>query len=210
MTPLGSSALSETFPVVREGREKRQLMIGFLVQLAFPFRIGLHAAATGVAFAMGLILGATSGAYETTFYEATAQIIPVLLLVLAVEARFFRVDLVPFKQLRASFEAELKEALGENPSPMDVVGAAQTLQGGRSFAYVQQRLLMVLALLTLVAGEAVSVLVLGQSDLESPGLQGLVLGATFGGLGAVIVAALTGPMPIAEGTDEREDGAPRA
>jgi len=193
------------------------LMIGFLVQLAFPFRIGFHAAATGVAFAVGLIVGASSGAYETTFYEATAQIIPVLLLVLAVEARFFRIDLVPFKQVRASFEAELKEALGENPSPMDVVGAAQALQGGRSFAYIQQRLLMVLALLTLVAGEAVSVLVLGQSDLESPGLQGLVLGATFAGLGAVMVAALTGPMPIAEpslqaseATEEREDGAPRA
>jgi hypothetical protein len=186
-----------------------------LVTLAFPLRIGLPAAATVVAFVIGLVVGASSGAYEMTFYEATAQIIPVLLLVLAVEARFFRIDLVPFKQLRTSFEAELKEGLGENPSPKDVVGAAQALQSGQSFAYVQQRLLMVLALLTLVAGEVVSVLVLGQSDLESRGLQGLVLGATFAGLGAVTVAALTGPMPIpepspqsAKGTDEGTDGAP--
>jgi hypothetical protein len=191
------------------------LITRFLVTLAFPFRIGLPAAATVVAFVIGLVVGASSGAYEMTFYEATAQIIPVLLLVLAVEARFFRIDLVPFKQLRTSFEAELKEGLGENPSPKDVVGAAQALQSGQSFAYVQQRLLMVLALLTLVAGEVVSVLVLGQSDLESRGLQGLVLGATFAGLGAVTVAALTGPMPIpepspqsAKGTDEGTDGAP--
>lgn len=186
----------------------------FLVQIAFPFRLGLPAAATFLAFAIGLGIGAGSGAYETTFYEATAQIIPVLLLVLAVEARFFRIDLVPFKQVRASFEAGLKQGLGENPSPKAVIRAMQALQSGRSFAYVQQRLLMALALLTLVAGEVASVLVLGQPELESHGLlQGLVLGATFAGLGAVTVAALTGPMPVAEsshpeGTDKGEDGAP--
>ncbi len=190
------------------------MIASFLVQLAFPFRIGLPAAVTALAFAIGLALGASSSAYEVAFYEATAQIIPVLLLVLAVEARFFRIDLVPFKQVRASFKAELKEALGEHPTPGDVVGAAKALQRGRSFAYVQQRLLMVLALLVLVAGEVLSVLVLGQPDLESRWLQGLVLGATFAGLGAVTVAALTGPMaasepslPGATGTEEGEDGA---
>jgi hypothetical protein len=192
------------------------LITRFLVQIAFPFRLGLPAVATFVAFAIGLGVGAGSGAYEMTFYEATAQIIPVLLLVLAVEARFFRIDLVPFKQVRASFEAELRRRLGENPSPKAVIRAMQALQSGRSFAYVQQRLLMMLALLTLVAGEVASVLVLGQPELESHGLlQGLVLGATFAGLGAVTVAALTGPMPIAESTplsvkdtDEEEDGVP--
>lgn len=187
------------------------------MRFMFPFRIGLPAAATVVAFAVGLAVGAISGAYETTFYEATAQIIPVLLLVLAVEARFFRIDLVPFEQVRASFEAELKGALGENPSLRDVVRATRALQSGRSMAYVQQRLLMALALLALVAGEVVSVLVLGQPDLESRGLQGLVLGATFAGLGAVTVAALTGPMPTtgqspqnAESTGDGVDGTPEA
>ncbi len=164
----------------------------------FRFRIGFPAAVTVVAFAIGLGVGVSSGAYEMTFYDAASQIIPVLLLVLAVEARFFRIDLVPFNQVRASFEAELKDALGENPSPRDVIRVAQALQGGRSMAYVQQRLLMALALLALVAGEVVSILVLGQPDLESSWLQGLVLGATFAGLGAVTVAALTGPMPAAE------------
>jgi len=175
------------------------LIAKVFVQLAFPLRLGLPAAATVVAFAIGLAVGANSGAYEKSFYEATAQIIPVLLLVLAVEARFFRIDLVPFKQIRASFEAELKAALVERPSMKDVLRAMQALQSGQSFAYVQQRLVMVLALLTLVAGEVVSVLVLGQPDPGSSGLQqGLVLGATFAGLGAVMVAALTGPMPAAD------------
>lgn len=197
------------------------MIAGFFVQLAFPLRFGLPAAATVLAFVIGLVVGASSGAYEMTFYEATAQIIPVLLLVLAVEARFFRIDLVPFKQIRESFEAELKQALGENPSTKDVIGAAQALQSGPSLAYVQQRLVMVLALLTLVAGEVVSVLVLGQPGLKSRGLQqGLVLGATFAGLGAVTVAALTGPMPNAEpplssakktdAEEEEEEGAPEA
>jgi hypothetical protein len=181
----------------------------------FPFRIGFPAAATAVAFVIGLGVGVSSGAYEMAFYDAASQIIPVLLLVLAVEARFFRIDLVPFNQVRASFEAELKDALGENPSPRDVIRVAQALQSGRSMAYVQQRLLMALALLALVAGEVVSILVLGQPDLASSWLQGLVLGATFAGLGAVTVAALTGPMPAAEQFPEApvnlgkgEDGTP--
>ena len=178
--------------------------------VAFPLRIGLPALATAVAFAVGLIVGISSDAYEVSFYEATSQIIPVLLLVLAVEARFFRIDLVPYRQVRASFETELRGALGENPSPRDVVDAAQALQSSRSFTYVQQRLLMVLALLTLVSGEVISILVVGQPDLEARGLQGLVLGATFAGLGAVTVAALTGPMPAPgaspQGTEGAEDG----
>lgn len=188
----------------------------FLVQIAFPFRLGLPAVATFFAFAIGLGVGAGSGAYAMAFYEATAQIIPVLLLVLAVEARFFRIDLVPFEQVRASFETELKLVLGEDPSPKAVIRAMRALQSERSFSYVQQRLLMALALLTLVAGEVASVLVLGQPELKSHGLlQGLVLGATFAGLGAVTVAALTGPMPVSESSplsvkdiDEGEDGAP--
>ncbi|HXS48030.1 MAG TPA: hypothetical protein VN756_11270 [Solirubrobacterales bacterium] len=154
---------------------------------------------------IGAIVGAGSGAYETAFYEATAQIIPVLLLVLAVEARFFRIDLVPFKQLRASFETEVKDALGDDPSPGDVVRAAFELPNGQSFAYVQQRLLMALALATLVAGEVASVLILGKPGLTSNGLQGLVLGATFAGLGAVTVAALTGPMPVANQPSQGAD-----
>lgn len=173
-------------------------MTEFLVQLAFPLRIGLPAATTVVAFAIGLLVGAGSGPYEKEFYEAVAQIIPVLLLVLAVEARFFRIDLVPFAQVRSAFKAELDEALGESALPGDVVRAARKLQAGPSFSYIQQRLLMVLALLALVAGEVIAVLVLGQPDLESRWPQGLVLGATFAGLGAVMVAALTGPMPAAE------------
>jgi hypothetical protein len=190
------------------------------VWLAFPLRLGLPAATTVVAFVIGLVAGYGSGAYERSFYEATSQIIPVLLLVLAVEARFFRIDLLPFKQLRQSFVDELTKALGENASARDVVRAASDLQRGRSFAYVQQRLVMVLALLTLVAGEVASILVLGQPKLESPALQGLVLGATFAGLGAVTIAALVGPMPLADqpsspdldskGDDEADQSASRA
>jgi hypothetical protein len=174
------------------------------VWLAFPLRLGLPAATTVVAFVIGLVAGYGSGAYERSFYEATSQIIPVLLLVLAVEARFFRIDLVPFKQLRQSFIGELTKALGENASAREVVSAALDLQRGPSFAYVQQRLVMVLALLTLVAGEVASILVLGQPKLESPIVQGLVLGATFAGLGAVTIAALVGPMPVADQSSPTE------
>jgi hypothetical protein len=193
--------------LVQGQAESGKLITRLLMYLAFPLRLGLPAVTTFLAFAIGLAVGAGSDAFETTFYEATAQIIPVLLLVLAVEARFFRIDLMPFKQVRASFEVELRRELGENPSPRAVVDAMQAVQSGRSFAYVQQRLLMVLALLTLVAGEVVSVLVLGRPEWESGGLQqGLVLGATFAGLGAVMVAALTGPMPIAESPPASAEG----
>lgn len=167
-----------------------------LVRLVFPFRIsGPAVTATVIAFVIGVITGAGSGAYEKAFYEATAQIIPVLLLVLAVEVRFFRIDLVPFKVLRQSFEAEVEESMGEQPSLLKVLKAAFAIQTGRSIAYVQQRLLMVLVLAVLIAGEVISVLILGQPDRESNGLQGLVMGATFAGLAAVAVTALTGPMP---------------
>jgi hypothetical protein len=179
---------------VREG--EGSWISGFLLRYAFPLRIGLPALATVAAFAIGLAIGIVSDPFETTFYEATSQIIPVLLLVLAVEARFFRIDLVPLKQVRASFRSELEEAMGGEASLRSVLRATRALPGGRSSIYIQQRLLRVLALLTLVAGEVVSVLVLGLPDLETRGIQGLVLGATFAGLGAVTVAALTGPLSI--------------
>jgi hypothetical protein len=169
----------------------------FVVRLVFPFWLsGLAGGAASGAFLIGIIVGASSGLYEMPFYEATAQIIPVLLLVLAVEARFFRINQVPFKVLRQSFEAEMKEALGDEPSLRDAVVAAFAIQTGRSFAYVQQRLLMVLVLAALVAGEVISILILGQPARESRGLQGVVMGATFAGLAAVVIAALTGPMPV--------------
>jgi hypothetical protein len=182
------------FPAVQGSEEQRRVGFGLILRVLFPRFGGPAVAATGAAFVVGLIVGAGSGAYEKEFYEATSQIIPVLLLVLAVEARFFRIDLVSLRELRESFEAELKESLGDNPSRRDVVRAALELQNGRTIAYIQQRLLLALALGALIAGEVISVLILGQPDLESGGLQGVVLGATFAGLAAVVVTALTGEM----------------
>lgn len=173
---------------------QRQVGFGLILRVLFPRFGGPAVAATGAAFVVGLIVGASSGTYEKEFYEATSQIIPVLLLVLAVEARFFRIDLVSLRELRESFEAELRESLGENPSRSDVVRAALELQGGRTITYIQQRVLLALALAALIAGEVISVLILGQPDLESGWLQGVVLGATFAGLAAVVVTALTGEM----------------
>jgi hypothetical protein len=177
----------------------------FLLRLVSPFRIGgAGVISIVVAFAIGMAIGVSSDEYAKAFYEATAQIIPVFLLVLAVEARFFKIDLVPFKELRRSFEAEVVKTLDGDSSPDDVVRAALTFQSGQSFAYVQQRLLMVLVLAALVAGEVVSVLILGQRSIESSVLQGLVLGATFAGLAAVVVTALTGPM--SDGEQQPQDG----
>lgn len=168
----------------------------FLVRLVFPFWVGGYAAVVTVAACVvGVVVGAASGAYEKAFYEATAQIIPVLLLVLAVEARFFRLDLVPFKDLRHSFETEMKKALGDRPSLREAIRAALEIQTGESFTYVQQRMSMAIVLAALVAGEVISILILGQPSLESGALQGIVTGATFAGLAAVVVIALTGPMP---------------
>jgi hypothetical protein len=192
------SAGSARFSAVRGSEGQRRVGFGLILRVLFPRFGGPAVAGTGVAFLVGLIAGASSGAYEKAFYEATAQIIPVLLLVLAVEARFFRIDLMSFRELRESFEAELRESLGEDPSRSDMVRAGLELQGGRTIAYIQQRVLLVLALGALIGGEVISVLILGQPDLESSGLQGVVLGATFAGLAAVVVTALTGEMSAGE------------
>lgn len=178
---------------------------GLFFRLLFPFRTGgLAVTVTEVGFVIGLIVGATSAAYRRPFYEAAAQIIPVLLLVLAIEARYFRINLLSLAALRETFEADMKRVLREDPAFWKILRWSYAFQGGLLFRYIQQRLLMALALGILVAGEVIAVLILGQPTLESTGLQGLVLGALFAGLGAVGVAALTGPMAAqskdAEGT----------
>jgi hypothetical protein len=167
---------------------------GLFFRLLFPFRAGLAVSVTEVGFAIGLIVGATSGAYKKPFYEAAAQIIPVLLLALAIEARYFRINLLSLSTLRETFEAELKRMLKDDPSFWEVLRWPYPFQEGPLFRYIQQRALMALALGILVAGEVIAILILGQPSLESKWLQGLVLGALIAGLGAVVVAALTGPM----------------
>lgn len=167
-----------------------------LFRLLFPFRAGLAVTVTEISFAVGLSVGATSGAYKKPFYEAAAQIIPVLLLVLAIEARYFRINLLSLRTLRGAFEAEIRRMAKDDPSFWEILRRPYPLQGGPLFRYIQQRALMALALGILVAGEVIAILILGQPSLESKWLQGLVLGALFAGLGAVMVAALTGPMAI--------------
>jgi hypothetical protein len=176
--------------------ERAKMTAGLFFRLLFPFRTGgLAVTVSEVGFTIGLIVGATSSAYKRPFYEAAAQIIPVLLLVLAIEARYFRVNLLSLGTLRETFEAEMKQVL-EDPSPWKILRWSYAFQGGPLFRYIQQRVLMALVLGILVAGEVIAVLILGQPTLESTGLQGLVLGALFAGLGAVGVAALTGPMAV--------------
>jgi hypothetical protein len=179
--------------------ERAQMTAGLFFRLLFPFRSGgLAVTVSEVGFAIGLIVGASSDAYKRPFYEAAAQIIPVLLLVLAIEARYFRINLLSLGTLRETFEAEIKQVLKADPSAWKILRWSDAFQGGPLFRYIQQRLLMALVLGILVAGEVIAVLILGQPTLESTGLQGLVLGALFAGLGAVVVAALTGPMAVGD------------
>jgi hypothetical protein len=165
-------------------------------RLLFPFRAGFAVTITEFGFVAGLSVGATSGAFKKPFYEAAAQIIPVLLLVLAIEARYFRINLLSLSTLREKFEAEMKQMLEDDSSFQGMLRWSYAFQEGPVFRYIQQRALMALALGILVAGEVIAILILGQPSLGSKWLQGSVLGALFAGLGAVAVAALVGPMAM--------------
>lgn len=165
--------------------------------LVFPLSIAFHPAvlpSTGplIAFLGGWFIAGNGRLYPPAFFGAAAQVIPVLLLVLAVEARFFRLNLVPLEEIaRGVFDALIPKGAqsAQHSGPFALMA---TLYRHPVGLYVFQRTQVVIVLAVLVAGEVVSFLALGA---DSPGrvCQQIALGAIWAGLVSVVVTALVGP-----------------
>jgi hypothetical protein len=129
------------------------------------------------------------------FFEIAAQVIPLLILVLSVEVRFFELDRMP-RSDRPAVRTVLRgvagtfSAGGTGHPPPDVLEAAMELWG---------RLVFPLGLLVaLVVGEVSALNVV--ADASAPDANpGTVYGALFAGLAAIVLIAVA--TPPARGTE---------
>lgn len=120
----------------------------------------------------------TSRTYKVAFYEAAAQIIPVFLLTLSIELRFFE-----FSHLKVAWK--------------DLMGSIEIGASGQQITEqaleVNVLVLFLVVLAALVAGEIVAVLAIARNHAPSwQPSQGLVLGACFAGVAMIGYAALAG------------------
>ncbi len=130
-----------------------------------------------------LIVGGAVGAlapqvYPVTFYETTAQIIPVFLLTLSIELRLFE-----FSHLKVAWKA-LVRSINDGASSKQIT--EQALE-------VNVLVLFLVVLAALVAGEIVAVVAIARNHPPhwQPS-QGIVLGACFSGVAMIAYAALAG------------------
>ena len=139
--------------------------------MAFPF----------AGFVVGYLASPTEA--SESFYTATAEVIPVLLLVLAVELRFFRLRELPMP------------SVPRRRSMADTLEAAE-----RSFVPLVRALTSIATLAVLALGEFAALHALGPAGPES-GNPRLVYGAISAGIGALAALSILG-----EGSRERESG----
>lgn len=159
-----------------------------------PFEVGPgggRLALIGVAYLAAGVAGIEL-APETaspTFYEISAQVIPLLMLVLSVEVRFFDLQRMP-RSARPTIRTILRGLTGTlsvggtSSPPPDLTQAAVELWG---------RLLFPLGLLVaLVGGElfALNVVAKASSSTANPDL---IIGALWAALAAIALVALAAP-----------------
>jgi hypothetical protein len=144
-----------------------------------------------------LLIGGAVGAlgsqtYQVAFYEAAAQIIPVFLLTLSIELRFFEFSYL--KVARKNLVSSI-----ENAAPGQRI-TEQALE-------VNVLVLFLVVLAALVAGEIVAVLAIARSHPPNwrPS-QGLVLGACFSGVAMIGYAALAGGQGELPADDDSSNG----
>jgi len=135
-----------------------------------------------VAPLLGFCLAAITSPQEATngFYTTAAQIIPVLLLVLAVELGFFRFRLAAPEQLRMSRGGRL-------PTARDVEAGMESAE----LAVSIRSLVALATLLALTVGEFVALHPVAQGD-ESTGNPRVVYGALAAGVAAIAALAVLG------------------
>ena len=155
--------------------------------LWWPFMIvPLTTAVPVVVFVVGvMIVGVSKHHYPTNFFAINAQVIPVLLLALAIEIRAFelppgKVELRPVKSI-----SELRKR-AEDPKQQ----------------WLQSRIQLLPILAALAAGEMACLRHIAYPDSGRWG-QGIVVGAVAAGLTMICMAAIFGSKPETrhQGTD---------
>jgi hypothetical protein len=131
------------------------------------------------------LLSAKSSLYSIHFYEVAAQIIPVVLLVLAIEFRAFA---IPFENLRIS-----RSTSTEKDSPEEMERQLQQIIEEDWEGPVWVALLLIL--FALISGELVSLIAVGTQDAGGHIAQGVVLGGIAGGFVRIAIDALRWSRP---------------
>jgi hypothetical protein len=146
---------------------------------------------------VGLVVGYFASPAEATadFYAAAAQIIPVLLLVLAVELRFFRVraeDLPSTRYVTARNLARTLRSLPESAAAIaDDVDRAEQDAVASAVGRLVRTVIAVTTLLSLTVGQFTALHPLAQGDADA-GNPRWVYMAIGSGLGAIATLALLG------------------
>jgi hypothetical protein len=126
------------------------------------------------------LLGAKSTLYSIHFYEVAAQIIPVVLLVLAIEFRAFA---IPLKSLTTPGSVS-----SERTSSSEMERQLEQIVEEDWEGPVWVALLLIL--FALVCGELVSLIAVGTQDAGGHIAQGVVLGGITGGFVRIAIDAL--------------------
>jgi hypothetical protein len=154
-------------------------LFAFAIRIVFPgpqLRFIPRLIPVAALIAGGAVGVLTSQTYKVAFYEAAAQIIPVFLLTLSIELRFFE-----FSHLKVAWKALVKS----------IENGASGQQVTEQALEVNVLVLFLVVLAALVAGEIVAVLAIARHHAPSwKPSQGLVLGACFSGVAMIGYAAL--------------------
>lgn len=156
-------------------RAKRQRRVLEVAARASFFNLrGLAAQIPVGLFVAGVIVGSHSDArFPTRFYEISAQVIPVVLLVLAFELRVFQYQPRFMQSVLRQLDSRMNEA----------VGAYR-----RYLAYV----ILLIVLAALIVGEMLALFCVAFEHSGGDASQGVVLGALMSGFGLIGYAALVG------------------
>jgi hypothetical protein len=159
--------------MVKRARQRRRILeVG--VRASFFNLRGFAAQIPVGLFVTGIVVGTRSGVvFPTRFYEISAQVIPVVLLVLAFELRVFQYQPRFMQSVMRQLDSRMDEA----------VGAYR-----RYLAYLN--LLIVLA--ALITGEMLALFCIAFEHSGGSASQGVVLGALMSGFGLIGYAAVVG------------------
>ena len=126
----------------------------------------------------GSLMAGSQQTYSPSWFQITAQVIPVLLLALAVEVRAFE------------FSPELRSRIRFNPTS-DLEAIKRRLENPRVGEFVT-RLMLAPVLIILAAGEILALNVIGKGEAGSRLEQTVISGAIVAGLVMIGIVAVIG------------------
>jgi MFS family permease len=164
------------------------LVDGEIVRLILRHPAVIRASLVFGGFVVGYVTAHEERVFGLRWFEVVAQVIPVLLLALAIEIRVFE------------FSPELRRRIRFNPA-QDLGEVKRRLENPR-LAEFMTRLMLAPVLILLVFGEVLALNVLGEGRVDSKFDQGIIAGSIVAGLVMICIAALVGtskaPSPPSE------------